>query len=90
MHCELCGLQAFSIIPQLFTIIYSLKFGDGDGPNLCRVKKVDVSSTFIENVFFGGGKIEVAVEQAVVTYNRQALKKRVIYIIVFFRTQPYN
>ena len=25
-----------------------LKFGDGDGPNLCRVKKVDVSSTFIE------------------------------------------
>ena len=28
-----------------------LKFGDGDGPNLCRVKKVDVSSTFIENIF---------------------------------------
>ena len=27
-----------------------LKFGDGDGPNLCRVKKVDVSSTFIENI----------------------------------------
>ena len=24
-----------------------LKFGDGDGPNLCRVK-IDVSSTFIE------------------------------------------
>ena len=23
-----------------------LKFGDGDGPNLCRVKKVDVKSTF--------------------------------------------
>ena len=25
-----------------------LKFGDGNGPNLCRVKKVDVSSTFID------------------------------------------
>ena len=24
-----------------------LKFGDGDGPNHCRVKKVYVSSTFI-------------------------------------------
>ena len=28
-----------------------LKFGDGDGPNLCRVKKVDVNSTLIENIF---------------------------------------
>ena len=28
-----------------------LKFGDGDGPNLFRVKKVDISSTFIENIF---------------------------------------
>ena len=27
--------------------LIQLKFGDGDGPNLCRVKKVDVSSTFI-------------------------------------------
>ena len=25
--------------------LIQLKFGDGDGPNLCRVKKVDVSST---------------------------------------------
>ncbi len=31
-----------------------LKFGDGDGPNLCRVNKVDVSSTFIENIFRSG------------------------------------
>ena len=32
-----------------------LKCGDGDGPNLCRVKKVDVSnSTFIENLFRSG------------------------------------
>ena len=29
-----------------------LKFGDG--PNLCRVKIVDVSSTFIENIFRSG------------------------------------
>jgi len=27
------------------------KFGDGDGPNLRRVKKVYISSTFIENIF---------------------------------------
>ena len=31
-----------------------LKFGDGDGPNLCKVNKVDVSSTFIENIFRSG------------------------------------
>jgi len=31
-----------------------IKFGDGDGPNLCRVKKVDVSSTFVENIFRSG------------------------------------
>ena len=31
-----------------------LKFGDCDGPNLYRVKKVDVSSTFIENIFRSG------------------------------------
>ena len=33
---------------------HNLKFGDGDGPNLYRVKKVDVSSTFIENIFRSG------------------------------------
>ena len=27
------------------------KFGDGDGPNLRRVKKVFICSTFIENIF---------------------------------------
>ena len=33
----------------------TLKFGDGDESNLCRVKKkVDVSSTFIENIFRSG------------------------------------
>ena len=34
---------------KYYNIKVQLKFGDGDGPNLCRVKKVDVSSTFIEN-----------------------------------------
>ena len=34
--------------------IVCLKFDDGDGPILCRVKKVDVSSTFIENIFRSG------------------------------------
>ena len=35
----------------------NFKFGDGDGRNLCRVKKVDVSSTFIEllKIYFGLG-----------------------------------
>ena len=35
------------------TKIY-LKFIYGDGPNLCGVKIVDVSSTFIENIFRPG------------------------------------
>ena len=33
---------------------WDLKFGDSDGPKLFRVKKVDVSSTFIENIFRSG------------------------------------
>ena len=37
-----------------YSVFLHLKFGDGDGPNLCRVKKVDVSSTFIENIFRSG------------------------------------
>ena len=32
-----------------------IKFGDGNGPNLCRVKKkVDIRSTFIEKIFRSG------------------------------------
>jgi len=34
--------------------IIVLKFGDGDEPNLCRVKKVNDNSTFIENIFRSG------------------------------------
>ena len=39
---------------RLNNMHFVLKFGDGDGPNLCRVKNVDISSTFIENVFRSG------------------------------------
>ena len=35
-------------------MIKALKFGDGDGPNLCRVKRIDASSTFIKNIFRSG------------------------------------
>jgi len=49
--CQTC--QLMSITPNAAE---SFKFGDGDGPNLWRVKKVDVSSqsTFIENIFRSG------------------------------------
>ena len=34
----------------MITHLIYLKLGDGDGPNLCREKKVDVLH-FIENIF---------------------------------------
>ena len=34
-----------------YNVSSDLKFGDGNGPNFCRVKKVDVSSTFMEIIF---------------------------------------
>jgi len=42
------------LLPSIFTLLVYFKLGDGDGPNLCRVKKVDVNSTFIENIFRSG------------------------------------
>jgi len=37
-------------------IIIYLKFGDDDGPNLCRVKKVDVIKVpHLLNIYFGLG-----------------------------------
>ena len=37
----------------------NLKVGDGDGLNFCSVKKGDVSSTFIENIFrTGSGRLK--------------------------------
>ena len=39
---------------QKVDYVFNFKFSDGDGPNFCRVKKVDVSSTFIENIFRSG------------------------------------
>ena len=32
---------------EIYCIVKVIKFGDGDEPNLCRLKKVDVNSTFI-------------------------------------------
>ncbi len=46
--------QANSKLTVIILICSDLKCSDGDGPNLCRVKKVDVSSTFIENIFRSG------------------------------------
>ena len=43
------GAKIFSLVSRVnikMNLEMNLKFGDGDGPNLCRVKKVDVSSTF--------------------------------------------
>ena len=37
-----------------YNVSFDLKFRDGNGPNFCRVKKVDVSFTFIENIFRSG------------------------------------
>ena len=31
--------------------VQDIKFGDGDGPNLCWVKKVDVSFTWNMNLY---------------------------------------
>jgi len=42
------------IVSEIIDIRKHLKFVDGDGPTLCRVKQVDVSSTFIENIFRPG------------------------------------
>ena len=40
-----------SMYLNLRTVPFNLKFGDNDGPNLYRVNRVNVSSTFIENIF---------------------------------------
>ena len=34
-----------------YNVSSDLKFGDGNGPNFCGVKKVDFCSTFFENIF---------------------------------------
>ena len=40
-------IQVYAPVSSI--ILVYLKFGDGDGPNLYREKKVDVSSTFYWN-----------------------------------------
>ena len=40
------GAKIFSLVSRFnikMNLEMNLKFGDGNGPNLCRVKKVDVS-----------------------------------------------
>ena len=56
-----------------------LKFGEGDGPNLCRVKKVDVSPTLIENYFdlvwSGPNKID---KKIVINHKKRNKQKRLL------------
>ena len=52
---------------------FLLKFGDGDWLNLCRVKKVDVSSTFIDNLFRSG--LTFAVPNDIITIKIEKKKK---------------
>ena len=47
-----------------------LKFGDGDGPNLCRVKNVDVSFTFRSNDI-----ITINIDKKVVKNHKKINKK---------------
>ena len=58
-----------------FKLTNILKFGEGDGPNLCRVKKVDFSSTFFENIFRSGLTL-VSFEIVSVT----KIKNKLIYL----------
>ena len=59
---------------------YYLKFGDSDGPNLCRVKKVDVSSPFIENIYFGLGWPSSVLE--IVSVTKIKNKPPIIYTMI--------
>ena len=48
-------LTLFVVITMIMILCVSFfKFGNGDGPKLCRLKKVDVSSKFFENMFRSG------------------------------------
>ena len=47
----------------------------GDGPNLCRVKKVDVSSTFIENMFRSGLTIVSSNDIITIKIDKKKIKK---------------
>ena len=47
----------------------------GDGPNLCKVKKVDVSSTFIENMFRSGLTIVSSNDIITIKIDKKKIKK---------------
>ena len=50
---QIC-IAGWIYVPVTQTYESVFKLGDGVGLNHCRVKKVDVISTFIENIFRSG------------------------------------
>ena len=56
-------------------MIKALKFGDGDGPNLCRVKRIDASSTFIKNIFRSGLTLVSSNDIITIKINKKKYKK---------------
>ena len=59
----------------MITYKFALKFGDGDGPNLCRVKKVNASSTLIENIFRSGLTLVSSNDIVTIKIDKKNLKK---------------
>ena len=51
------------------------KFGDVDEQKLCRVEKVDVSSTFIENIFWSGLTLVSSNDIITIKINKKNHKK---------------
>ena len=62
---------------QKVDYVFNFKFTDGDGPNFCRVKKVDVSSTFIENIFRSGLTIVSSNDIITIKIDKKKIKKNV-------------
>jgi len=62
-------------INLIFVQKFNLKFSDGDGPNLWNVKKVDVSSTFIENIFRSGLTLVSSNDIITIKIDKKKIKK---------------
>ena len=79
----------------LKTMLFILKFGDGDVSNLCRVqnsrvKKIDVSSTFIENTFRPGltlvssnDIITIKIDKKIVKNHKKINKQKLFQKIIW-------
>ena len=52
-----------------------LKLGDGDGPNLYKVKKVDVNSTFLENIFRSGLTLVISNDIITIKIDKKITRK---------------